>query len=735
MNKKVYLFRMLVIITMLSLSSVGLAAPSANNAVTQRMLTPTLRVVNLSDEKTNNTPVTFGQPFHAGTISSGETVVGYANGRALKTQVNVKARNSDGSMRHAVITMLLPKVAAGRSVSVTLRPKRTAGQIKERPVTLGALLKTKFDAKVDIKKNGTVWHLDARKLLKAARKANDCHPYGRRCNNWLTGPLVSEWVVGGALRDDKNQQQKHLAVYFAVRAYGPRPIKRVRVDIIVENDWAYVANPHNEHYSVKMYLGDTLAYKHDGLTQYRQTRWHKVFWWGQPDPLYARLNSIYLQESRAVPKYENVKPTKKFLNGVRQMCPPMRRCDQTRHMSTVGAQAGIGPLPRWSSVYVVDPTYRAFRWMLANDDALGAYGVDYRDRKTGEPISVITHPCATLVGPAEIKRCPVAPHRNDIFPKCSRHCKSPLAPNEPHHPSPGYVAYLVTGDWYYLEELKYWSDWIIFGQNPRYRGFKKGLVDRYELRGQAWALRTLGYAAYILPDDDPYKSYFNKVVDNNIAWYNKRYPDNPHANKLHLIVNSYYAVGYPNHGQRKTGTAIWQQSFFAWAVGNLVDLGFKRATKLRNWVAKFQINLMTSRQYCWILASAYEIQVRDTLRSPFYKSLGTVYKKTFPQLAGVACNSTKMAKILTRMRGGYRYRKNVMIGYPFSATGFVANFQIGLAEDAESDTAMARKAWRQFMNRTVKPKYSNAPQFAILPRSTAGDTVVKSRFSGKNDKN
>jgi hypothetical protein len=279
----------------------------------------------------------------------------------------------------------------------------------------------------------------------------------------------------------------------------------------------------------------------------------------------------------------------------------------------------------------------------------------------------------------------------------------------------------VTGDWYYLEEMKFWADWVEFKQNPKYRDFRTGLIDRNTLRGQAWSLRTLGYAAYILPDSDPMKGYFDRVVHNNIQWYNQQYTDNPSANKLHIITNG--SIVYPNHGNPDTGVATWQSSFFTWSVGNLKDLGFAGADKLLDWVAAFQVNLMTSPDFCWIVASGYELRVRDTQRSPVYDSLGTVYTKTYPSFQGMACGSAEMAEALSRTkRGHYRYAPNVMSGYPKSPTGYPANFQIGLAVAADSTVPNAMKAWQVFASRSVKPNYSGAPQFAVIPRTARNDS-------------
>ncbi|HEX7325590.1 MAG TPA: hypothetical protein VF292_09600 [Rhodanobacteraceae bacterium] len=664
--------------------------------------------------------MTFGQPFRRGDIPKGDSVAAYLDGKALPIQVNAKATNPDGSLRHAVVTVELPKLSGHASQKLSLRavPAPTASA---PTITLQDVLASKFDADVTLTIDGTPWHLDARDLLQRVAQQDSCKAFGKACSQWLSGPLVSEWVVGGPLLDAAGNPQKHLAAYFAVRAYGPAPVKRVRVDVVVENDWAYVPDPHNITYNAKVQVGGKTVYSLDNLTQYRQSRWHKHFWWGAPDPVYARLDSRYLQYSLAVPRYEDVPAPAALLAKVPQECAPMQHCDQTQAMGDTGAQAAIGPLPRWTSAYVIDPTYRAFRWMLADNDALGAYSMHYRDAATGLPLSIVAHPCATTVIPAEVPRCPVAPHGDDRFPRCPKtaECKTPLSVDEGHHPSPAYVAYLVTGDWYYLTELTEWSTWVSLWQNPAYRHYTDGLLSHDEQRGQGWGLRTVGYAAYILPDDDPFKKEFHHVVASNLRWYNQQYTDNPAANKLGIITNG-YTVAYPNHGQVWTGFPTWQNSFFVWAVGNLKDLGFPGAGKLLDWVSRFPVQSMTSPDFCWTMASAYELQIRDTRTSPIYDSLGEVYAKTFPQFNGVACNSSAMWARMNKGAANY-YTKDVMFGYPQSPTGFVANFQAGLAAAVGSDVPNADRAWARFMSRHLKPDYATAPQFAVIPR---GDEAV-----------
>ncbi|MDE2091945.1 MAG: hypothetical protein KGJ08_08610, partial [Gammaproteobacteria bacterium] len=387
-----------------------------------------MKAVNLSNQRLQQVPITFGQPFQAGAIPRGDTVAAYFDGEALPTQADIKARNPDGSARHAILTVLLPEIASQASETLSLRPARQPEIPDGKVLSIEDVLRTSFDASIQLSISGKPWRLDARALLRQAMRQGACRPYGRECNQWLSGPLVSEWVVGGPVLNDHDKPHPHLAVYFAVRAYGPVPVNRIRVDVIVENDWAYAPDPHNERYDVTIGIdGQAVDSVHD-LEHYRQARWHKVFWWGAADPVYAQLSSRYLQASRAVPRYQELQPSESLLSQIRQSCAPMQSCDQTPYMANTGAQAAIGPLARWSSVYVIDTTYRAYRWMLANSDALGAYGIHYRDELTGRPVSVEAHPCMTLYSAAEVARCPVPPHKNDIFPRCNGQCSSPLVP-------------------------------------------------------------------------------------------------------------------------------------------------------------------------------------------------------------------------------------------------------------------------------------------------------------------
>ena len=68
-------------------------------------------------------------------------------------------------------------------------------------------------------------------------------------------------------------------------------------------------------------------------------------------------------------------------------------------------------------------------------------------------------------------------------------------------------------------------------------------------------------------------------------------------------------------------------------------------------------------------------------------------------------------------------RPSEMSGYPYSAPGYPANFQIGLASAADSGLPNAHDAWMLFESRSVKPAsphaYNDYPNFVVMPRSVS----------------
>lgn len=692
-----------------------------------------------------NVPVTFGQVFKSGDVAKGQTVTATLDGRPVPLQVDAKARNPDGSLRHAVLTALIPALAGRASEPLAISTSSSSASTGS-PLSLARLLATHYDAKASLDIGGTRYIVSARALLQAAEHSNGCKPWGTACGVWLSGPLVSEWIVNGPVTNSAGTANPNLRVYFNVRAYAgsaPGSIAHVRTDIVVENAWAY--SPQAQLQYTATLTSGSANYTSPALTQYAYTRWHHVLWWNASEPqVYLQQDTRYIQDSLAVSQYASLKPTEAFLSKVRQSCAPLDHCDQTKRMGNVGAQDAIGPLPRWTSVYIIDPDVRAYNWMLANTDALGTYPVHFRDQATGWPLSIQKHPYVTILGWTHARNAargkgPQADlYRKDLLPTCvkdselTKKCTgvyfntgSLYSWSNAHQPAAGYVAYMVTGSHYYMEELAFYASMSELSAGEAYRGFSKGLIDhaRSQVRGKAWVLREMVDAAWLLPDGYPLKTEFNDDVNNSIAEFNASYTHNPKANPLGMMNSG---AQYPINGKKSGAGTPWQHSFLTWSAGHAADLGFAGAAAFRDWLAKFEVGLMTdwladpTHGYCWLMASKYKVQVKDD-SGQWLPNYTAVYGATFPSLVGLACDSPAMVAALGKEEKR-RWQAGQMFGYPNSATGYPANLQIGLATAVDSGLPKAEQAWKIFESRSIKPSppaaYDNFPNFAIIPRGT-----------------
>ncbi|WP_296946453.1 hypothetical protein [uncultured Massilia sp.] len=645
-------------------------------------------------------PVTFGQVFAPGDVGPRDRLVGrLADGTLLPVQVDAKARHADGSLRHAVVSAIVPKLAAHQSLMLALARTDAAAAPAAAPATPADLLAQGFAADVRVRLDGREWRAAAASLLA-----------GRGAQAWLAGPLANEWVVTAPLVDAAGAPHPHLAARFAVRWYPQA--RRARVDVTVENDWAWEPGPRNFTYDAAIDVGGREVYAKPGLVHVHHARWRKVVWWGQAPAVHLRHDTPYLIASRALPNYDQSFPAAESAladmkaRWTGAATEPMGLGLALAYMPTTGGRVDIGILPAWAALYLLSMDPRAAEVTLGTADLAGSWPIHFRDRRSGDPVSIVDHPYVTLMGHLSDTVDP-ATGKSQAFPPCAPGaCDNPFTPDIAHQPNFAYLPYLLTGDQYYLEELLFWASYNVVALNPNYRDHAKGLMHGEQVRGQAWALRTLGEAAYIAPDAHPMKRQFAAIVANNLDWYNRSYTDNPAANRLHAIVNG-YALSY-NNG---TALAPWQDDFFTSAIGHLAELGFREADRLLAWKARFPVARMMDPGACWIDGAIYALTVRRGADGPFLSGMAEAYAASHePSFLALPCAGGEMAAAL-------KLRPGEMNNYSGSAIGFPSNMQPALAYAADALGEPGRKAWERFMARSVLPDYSGAPQFAIVPRS------------------
>jgi hypothetical protein len=621
-----------------------------------------------------NVPVTFGQVFAAGDMKKSDVLVGKLDGATVPLQVDVKATHADGSVRHAIISAIVPKLAADATGTMTLN---TGGAVPAGSAAPADLLATSFTASTSATIAGVKYSASADQLLKAGAKAT-----------WLAGAVANEWHVSAPLTTAAGVAHPHLTARFAIRYYTA--VKKARVDVTIENAWAYEPGPQNFTYDADVTVGSKSVYSKAALTHYHHARWRKVFWYGDAPAVNVQSNVPYLVSSRAVPNYDQaVKPAANVLASMPRTTEPMTIGMATAYMPTTGAHSDIGILPQWQAAYVLSMDARARDATLSTADGAGSFSMHYRDRVTDRPVTLTAHPRMTIEGRS-------TDAGSDAFPNPGGDTSTPFTADSAHQPSLAYLPYVLTGDYFYLEEVQFWAMFNVFKSNPDYRGAGQGLIISDQLRGQAWSLRTLAQATAFTPDTDALKAELLSYMDNNLNWFNATYAQNPTASKLGVMTHSYSMHDDVN-------VAPWMDDFFTSAAGYAVDLGFEKAKPLLLWKAQFPVGRMVAPGACWIDGAVYDYKVRDSAASSLY----AIFAQAYVQTVGAA-RSTSACPPTGDMG-------NISDGH----MGYPSNMQPALAYAVDGGVPGAKAAWTLFVNRTVRPDYSLGQQFNIVPRDFA----------------
>ena len=696
---------------------------------------PEIGIINHSSNSLSSTPFTFAQVVKRGHFSgtSQFALQNLDTNERLALQADVKALHDDGSVRHVILSGLTEPLSAHEQKHYALI--RVASGADQSPPDLTALLQSGWDADVNLSLGDTAYTASAASLLQNTTPSL-----------WLDGTVVKEWQVSGDLEDQHGNAHPHLSVRFHVRAYTG--LNKVRTTFVIENNWAYEPDPQNFVYDATISVTGSSGYQVDDLKHLRNSRWRKVFWSGGESPLQLTQDAEYIMATGATPNYDpalisNISQT--LLNQyqsrwvdeiiVRELgdngydvpvgsggipysynkIGPMGIGFADFGMPNTGARPDIGPLTQWAAVHLLAQQQITETVMLGMGDSSASWSIHFRDRDTGLPLSIDEYPYASSHPDRNLSRNPDTGKYEQIA-KCTgsnTDCFVPYRQDTAHQPSFAYLPYLLTGDFYYLEELQFWVTYNFLSMNPTYRQTSKGLFERVmQDRGQAWSMRKLGQTAFITPDSHPLKAYFEDKLQQNLTRYHQKYVlDNP--NDFGSMIPNY---SYPTHSP-------WMDDFFTWSIGFLVGLGYQEAEPLLRWKAKFPVQRMgfgapQATNYCWIFAATYHLLVAPDKDSPMFRTIDQAYDGTNGQSipfgggfndGGTACGSQEQADYLGLQLGE-------MPGYSASPAGFPSNLQIGLAAATESGIAGADQAWERFSHRANQPDYRNNPVFAIVPR-------------------
>jgi hypothetical protein len=537
---------------------------------------------------------TFGMPFKAGELPRGATLQASLRGSPVELQVDPKRRHRDGSLRHAVLSLTLKKIE-----ETDVRLDLAAAGPNDAEASAGfrspppTLLPPDFDATLTLRfPNGNLVTASARRMIEAAPEEGNGKP-----SFWLRGPVVTEWLVSGAPLDARGIPDPDLAVQFQVRAYPSAGV--VRVSVVVENCWDRWAG--NVGYDAEVRLGKDAAagpvWSRTGVDHLPLSRWRKVFWWPKP-PVEAlpAWDPSYLPSTLAVPNYD---PSVKVSEGVlAEVANRWQRSPQevlepgtvALYMPRTGGREDIGPLPTWTARYLLSMDSRVRAQMVGNGELAASWPIHVRSLKTGRILTLDERPDFWI-----LERGADHPvYRPDRKPRPNPP-KFAYEPDIAHLPALAYVPYLVTGDFFFCEELVFWANYCLLNQWPTPREGAKGLVYGNQVRAQAWALRDIADAAWIVPDKIPEQGYSDARVRHNVTFYNRAFYGPPERSSM-----GWWGELNPGDNKMAGGksriwfTCPWQNEFLAWSFGHLVERGYADAARARDYLLRNTVGRYTN---------------------------------------------------------------------------------------------------------------------------------------------
>ncbi|HET6429388.1 MAG TPA: hypothetical protein VFJ30_13310 [Phycisphaerae bacterium] len=524
-------------------------------------------------------PVTFSRIGAAGDFTEGIAPV--IDGVNLPAQVNVLRHAPDGSIRHALVSFVLPKLDAGGKVKIDWLNAKPAAPPAFRwgfdRAALGAKL-------VLTRENGQVLTSDAGKLLGGNWAASP------RVKLLHDGPVMKEVEIHDIATDAAGKADDRIEVYWRLRAFTG--VKSVRVAAIVER-CKDRRRSHKEPFqdkfqSVELTAAGKSLYREGPYDHLDQTRYRILAWTDGPtEDIHRAPNYEYWVKGRFFPNYHFTgqwdrakvdsvypKPTADRNNQVRQQ-GILEHGIIHRHMPGTGGRWEMEPYPAWSVGYVLSGAPKTYQAILhADGNGAGAFFIHVRqDGAAGYDIRTVKQPAQDSGFRPDLYRLPDGG-------------RTPVQPDHAHAPSLGYVAYLLTGDKFYAEEASFWAAYQM-GEWPH-----KGLRWQGLDRAFAYGLRHVVDAAFILPDGDPLKDYFAWGVNDCMDQMNKRMVQS--GRRVHAPpAGNFTSSGRP-HWVNAKHCSVWQYSWVVWSLGNAVDKGFAKAAPVRDWTAEYIVGFYTS---------------------------------------------------------------------------------------------------------------------------------------------
>lgn len=303
--------------------------------------------------------------------------------------------------------------------------------------------------------------------------------------------------------------------------------------------------------------------------------------------------------------YYQAKATRDYLPSITNATPDLvgsfdilQKGDLQVPFSLVGDRPDIGLLPQWCAHYLVHKT-----------DAQKAYVLKMGENPAGSISCHVDNTSDTLFQLASASASfdlQLSDRDGFTGPAGGGSRTYPYEVGPSHIPCLAYLPWLLTGDRFYLDELKYWANANILC-SPWLRG-STGIITNNQVRDIAWAMRDLANAIAWSPDADTDKSYFAAILAANTADLNTKAA----AERDTVLGGS--QLGQPAAANQQ----MFMQAYVAWGLDHVVRQGFTAPTYLSRiltyWNSLYTAHPAFDRRY---VPSYKQYLIRPESLAPF----------------------------------------------------------------------------------------------------------------------
>jgi hypothetical protein len=763
---------------------------STVSAHTLSLISPapsTANTITIKNEGTTATdyPVQIGRAFAQGEITSGQLPQAYISGTGyVSTQIDIKTRWADNSLKHAIISFLIPTFTSGQTYTVYFAAGTTVGNTA---ITKASMLADyDFDAVISLTKTGVTKTASARTMLNADHYTV-----------WASGPIATTILLGNHANGyacvsgaPSGAGATTSAYDFGFTSYCAfRPLFQATFWAGINKVFVrYIGEIANTEQLEDVVIDSgfltsgsaspaTIYTRASALTMNGGTRWTKTAWIGGTPPVGAiNHNLAYLASAKALPNYDTSKTiSEATLASVYSTWTAASKdlyqkgVWDASSLSSGGGKAHVGPFPAWTVRWFYSGDYRAQEIAIGQAELGATIEFHYREGKAGKkldqsglvdgvgyPISISGRPTMHLVSGLTYG----AP-ADDIVAVGTLTATSWGFDGPSHGFETFAPVYLLTGDYFFLEEAMF-----LAGHHAAFvgadtvttaargpTGAEGGIADKnggnQQLRGQAWNFRNRVETVVIVPDSNPFKAYLDQLTVDAIAfWEGQRQITTGlyNGNTLWTFANQ---KANPASGQTywdatdcsgSCGLTVSPLRFWSPGNGSLCDSEVNEPTASRhcisNWMQNYviyalgrgkELGYATEKLLEWA-APQITGPITDAGYNPW---LVMTYRiATIP--AGTYQNFTSWAQVkasfLTDVQNETSFEPGAKGTGTLSEGDFNAQTVIA-ATSMIADQTNGATAWT-WASTNILPSTAGDLKWAILPRTTEAGSTNHSRFSG-----